>query len=106
MFWSEGVFAYRRDKMVQQELVRDSGLRAVRQSCGENFSDVEEFLRTEEYPVVIKPTNSFCTDGVKLCESFEEAKEHFEYLLNNENVFGGHNEKILCQEFLKGKEVS
>ena len=103
---TEGVFANRRDKKVQQELVRDTGLRAVRQACGEKFSEVEEFLRTEEYPVVLKPTDSAGSDGVKLCESFEEAKEHFEHLLTVEAVNGGYNEKVLCQEFLKGKEVS
>ena len=91
---------------MQQELVRDVGLRSVRQSCGEKFSDVEEFLRSEEYPVVLKPTDSAGSDGVKLCQSFEEAKEHFEYLLTVEAVNGGYNTKVLCQEFLKGKEVS
>ena len=91
---------------MQQELVRDSGLRSARQSCGEKFSEVEEFLRTEEYPVVLKPVDSGGSDGVKLCQSFEEAKEHFEYLLTAEAVVGGHHKKVLCQEFLKGKEVS
>ena len=90
---------------MQQELVRDAGLRAVRQACGETFSEVEEFLRTEEYPVVLKPTDSAGSDGVKLCNTFEEAKEHFEHLLTVEAVNGGYNTKVLCQEFLRGKEV-
>ena len=90
---------------MQQELVRDAGLRAVRQACGEKFSEVEEFLRTEEYPVVLKPTDSAGSDGVKLCNTFEEAKEHFEHLLTVEAVNGGYNTKVLCQEFLRGKEV-
>lgn len=34
---TKGDFANRRDKRVQQELVRDAGLRAVRQACGETF---------------------------------------------------------------------
>jgi biotin carboxylase len=103
---TEGAFANRRDKKVQQELVRDAGLRSVRQACGEKFSEVEEFLRTEEYPVVLKPTDSAGSDGVKLCQNFDEARDHFEYLLTVEAVNGGFNTKVLCQEFLKGKEVS
>lgn len=102
----EGEFANRRDKKVQQELVRAAGMRAVRQACGEKFSEVEQFLRSETFPVVLKPTDSAGSDGVKLCETFEEAKEHFEYLLTVEAVNGGYNEKVLCQEFLRGKEVS
>ena len=42
---AQGEFANRRDKKVQQELVRKAGLRAVRQACGERFEEVEEFLR-------------------------------------------------------------
>lgn len=100
----EGEFANRRDKKVQQELVRAAGLRAVRQACGSKFEEVEEFLKTESYPVVLKPTDSAGSDGVKLCNTFEEAKQHFHYLLTVEAVNGGYNEQVLCQEFLRGKE--
>eukprot|EP00804_Cyclotella_cryptica_P013837 CCRYP_018173-RA/>CCRYP_018173-RA protein AED:0.09 eAED:0.09 QI:1797/1/1/1/0.87/0.66/9/457/484 len=99
-----GVFANRRDKKVQQELIRDAGLRSVRQAAGKKFSDVEEFLRKESYPVVLKPTDSAGSDGVKLCHDFDEAKTHFEYLLTVEAVNGGFNTEVLCQEFLRGKE--
>ena len=78
----------------------------MRQACGETFAQVEEFLRTESYPVVLKPTDSAGSDGVKLCQNFDEAKRHFEYLLTVEAVNGGYNTKVLCQEFLRGKEVS
>lgn len=101
---AQGVFANRRDKKVQQELVRDQGMRAVRQASGEKFEEVEAFLRTEQMPVVLKPTDSAGSDGVKLCTTFEEAKEHFHFLLTVESVNGGMNTEVLCQEFLKGKE--
>jgi biotin carboxylase len=66
---------------------------------------VEEFLRKESYPVVLKPTDSAGSDGVKLCHDFVEARDHFEYLLTVEGVNGGFNTEVLCQEFLRGKEV-
>jgi biotin carboxylase len=50
--------ANRRDKKVQQEIIRKHGLRSVRQAGGDKFSDVEEFLKTETYPVVLKPVES------------------------------------------------
>ena len=105
MVRTNGYLTNRRDKKVQQELVRDAGLRSVRQAAGKKFSDVDEFLRREEYPVVLKPTDSAGSDGVKLCHNFEEAKNHFEYLLTVEGVNGGYNTEVLCQEFLRGKEV-
>ena len=94
----------RRDKKLQQELIRDQGLRSVRQAGGRNFSDVESFLRTEEYPVVLKPVESAGSDGVKLCHDFDEAKEHFDVLMKSQMVNGGEVPAVLCQEFLKGKE--
>lgn len=94
----------RRDKKLQQELCRKSGLRSVRQAGGSKFSEVEGFLKREAYPVVLKPTESAGSDGVKLCRTFEEAKDHFELLMVSQSVNGGQNSAVLCQEFLRGKE--
>jgi len=96
----------RRDKKLQQELIKAAGLRSVRQAGSGNFADVEEFLRTEQYPVVVKPVESAGSDGVKLCHNFEEAKEHFHLLMNSQQRVGGSgaHAAVLCQEFLRGKE--
>jgi hypothetical protein len=37
--------------LFQQELVRRAGMRAVRQACGSTFEEVEEFLKSERFPV-------------------------------------------------------
>lgn len=87
----------RRDKKIQQELIAARGMRSVRQAGGSKFEDVEEFLRTEEYPVVLKPVESAGSDGVKLCHDFSEAKEHFEVLMKAQMVNGGVVGSVLCQ---------
>jgi len=95
----------RRDKKVQQELVKAAGLRSIRQVAGKQFEDVQAFLEREKYPVVIKPLDSAGSDGVKLCHTYKEAKEHFIMLTNHhELINGGECQEVLCQEFLKGKE--
>jgi len=96
----------RRDKKIQQELVKARGLRSVRQAGGRDFDrDVKEFLLNEEYPVVVKPVESAGSDGVKLCYTYEEAKEHFNLLINSQmRVGNAKGAAVLCQEFLKGKE--
>lgn len=96
--------ANRRDKYVQQEFIRQAGLRAVRQAVGSKFSEVEPFLTTESYPLVLKPTESAGSDGVKLCYFFSDAKNHFEKLMSSQLVNGGDCPSVLCQEFLKGDE--
>lgn len=94
----------RRDKKVQQELIKARGLRSIRQAAGSNFDQVEDFLRSEKFPVVVKPVDSAGSDGVKLCHSFQEAKEHFHHLLSTQMVNGGTCHEALCQEYLRGKE--
>lgn len=94
----------RRDKKIQQELIRKMGLRSVRQAGGDKLDQVEHFLRTESYPIVLKPNESAGSDGVKLCNSYEEAVDHFNVLMKSQMVNGGEVPAVLCQEFLKGKE--
>jgi biotin carboxylase len=94
----------RRDKYVQQELIREAGLRAVRQAGGTKLEEVESFLHSESYPVVLKPTESAGSDGVKLCYTYEDAVQHFHKLMNSQLVNGGECPSVLCQEFLKGDE--
>lgn len=94
----------RRDKKIQQELIKEAGLRSVRQAGGSKFEDVETFLKTEQYPVVLKPIESAGSDGVKLCQNFQEAKEHFHLLMESQMVNGGKCPAVLCQEFLRGTE--
>eukprot|EP00931_Biecheleriopsis_adriatica_P118892 TRINITY_DN941_c0_g1_i3.p1 TRINITY_DN941_c0_g1~~TRINITY_DN941_c0_g1_i3.p1 ORF type:complete len:430 (-),score=82.24 TRINITY_DN941_c0_g1_i3:171-1460(-) len=101
---TNGVSDGRRDKKVQQELVKAAGLRSVRQAGGTKLSDVEDFLASEPMPVVVKPVESAGSDGVKLCTSIEDAKAHFELLMSSQRKVGSQNASVLCQEFLKGKE--
>jgi biotin carboxylase len=96
--------ANRRDKKVQQELAAAAGLRSIRQAGGSKLEDVDEFLKKETYPMIVKPLDSAGSDGVKLCHSYEDAKDHFLALIGSEMVNGGVCEEALCQEFLRGKE--
>jgi hypothetical protein len=101
---TKGDFKCRRDKKIQQELISQQGLRSVRQAGGHKFEDIEAFLKTEEFPVVLKPTESAGSDGVKLCNDFQEAKDHFHVLMKSQMVNGGNCPAVLAQEFLRGKE--
>lgn len=94
----------RRDKKLQQELVKAAGLRSVRQACGTKLCEIQEFLRNERMPVVVKPVESAGSDGVKLCHSIEEAETHFQLLMKSQQRVGAQGAAVLCQEFLKGKE--
>merc|ERR1712241_1314895 len=80
------------------------GMRAVREALGKKWSAVEAFVDSEPFPVVVKPVESCGSDGVKLCRTKEEAKEHFNLLIESQRKVGSQGAAVLCQEFLKGKE--
>ncbi|CAK9091923.1 Dapdiamide A synthase (ATP-dependent N-fumaramoyl-DAP-amino acid ligase) [Durusdinium trenchii] len=95
----------RRNKHVQQKALEKSGLRAVREVCGSKWQDVKDFLGDLGLPMVVKPVQSAGTEGVKLCQSLEEAEEHFTHLHAMQRKFVSDT-TILCQEFLAGQEYA
>jgi len=100
-----GAMKDRRDKSIQQDSVRATGLRACREACGTRWEDVAAFTETEALPIVVKPVESAGSDGVKLCHSIKEVKEHFELLMSSQRKAGAASgAAVLLQEFLKGKE--
>lgn len=103
---TNGMFALgdRRNKSVQQKAVKAAGLRAVREALGTEWGEVEAFVDSESFPVVVKPVESCGSDGVKLCKTKQEAKDHFNLLMHSQRKVGAQGAAVLCQEFLKGKE--
>lgn len=94
----------RRNKSVQQRLVKAAGLRAAREGVGRTWEDVRSFVESEPLPVIVKPVESAGSDGVKLCRSIEQAQEHFDLLMRAQRKVGSQDAAVLVQEFLRGKE--
>jgi hypothetical protein len=94
----------RRDKRVQQEAVKEAGLRSVRSTCGTKWEEVAAFTEEEQFPIIVKPVESAGSDGVKLCHTVEEACEHFKLLMSSQRKCGAQGAAVLLQEFLRGKE--
>lgn len=96
-------FENRRDKKFQQEKVKESGLRSVRQLQADTWPEVTSFCE-KELPLIIKPVESCGSDGVKLCKTMEEAESHFNLLMTGQRKLGAQGAAVLCQEFLQGTE--
>lgn len=97
----------RRNKSVQQVAVKKAGLRAVREALGKEWHEVEAFVDKEMapgIPVVLKPVESCGSDGVKLCKTKQDAKDHFKLLMEGQRKVGAAGAGVLCQEFLAGTE--
>jgi len=94
----------RRDKSEQQKLVKAAGLRSTREASGRALVDVRQFLGTEPMPCIVKPTESCGSDGVKKCNTIEEAEAHFDLLMHSQKKAGAQDGAVICQEFLAGQE--
>ncbi|EOD09448.1 hypothetical protein EMIHUDRAFT_420576 [Emiliania huxleyi CCMP1516] len=103
---SNGVEPQRRNKSWQQKAVRAAGLRATREASGTSVDDacVQAFLSSEQYPIIVKPTESAGSDGVKKCATKAEAEAHFEVLMHAQHRVGSVGAAVICQEFLAGDE--
>jgi Phosphoribosylglycinamide synthetase, ATP-grasp (A) domain len=101
---SNGAAIRKTDKKLQQELVAKAGLRAIRQAGGSDFSDVALFLKKESYPIVLKPARTAGSDGVKLCHTFEDAKDFFGELKDSQVLAALEVPSIVAQEYLVGQE--
>jgi len=95
----------RRDKWQMTERIRECGLRATKQAVVSCMNDIEEFVNQENLSkFVLKPRRSAATDGVRMCNSLEDAREKFEYILTRKTIFGDDNTDALIQEFMVGIE--
>lgn len=75
----------------------------------EVFDDADkaiEFIRqNDKYPIVIKADGLALGKGVLIPESFEEAKDGVNSIMNDK-IFGDSGSSIVIEEFLTGPEVS
>lgn len=101
---SNGVEPMRRNKSWQQKAVKAAGLRATREVSGTTLAEVASFLAAERYPIIVKPTESAGSDGVKRCVCREAAEAHFELLMRSQHRYGSAGAAVICQEFLTGTE--
>lgn len=74
----------------------------------ESFSDCElaiEYVKRNQFPIVIKADGLAAGKGVVIAETFEEAEQALTDMLV-ENTFNNDNPRVVIEEFLVGKEFS
>lgn len=74
----------------------------------EVFMDAEkavEYLKNQEYPIVVKADGLAAGKGVYICNTFDEANKAVEEIMV-EDIFNGAGSSIVIEEFLEGVEAS
>ena len=74
----------------------------------ETFDDAEkalEYLRTADYPIVLKADGLALGKGVLICSTAEEAREGVKTIMEDKK-FGDAGNRMVIEEFMTGREVS
>lgn len=74
----------------------------------ETFESAEEalnYLKTSEYPIVLKADGLALGKGVLICNSYEEACDGVKSIML-EKQFGTAGDRLVIEEFMTGREVS
>jgi hypothetical protein len=94
----------RRHKGRMNDAIRKAGLRAPSYCEASKIEDLVAWLRSANYPVVIKPASSGGTDNVYRCDTEGQAVDFFHRIIHKRNLMGAINESVLAQEFIDGTE--
>jgi phosphoribosylamine--glycine ligase len=70
-----------------------------------DYESAVTYLKSHNYPVVIKAFGLAAGKGVLICENFEEAQSALDQCFKD-NTFGEAGEKVIIEEFMVGQEAS
>ncbi|KAB2844503.1 MAG: phosphoribosylamine--glycine ligase, partial [Melioribacteraceae bacterium] len=95
------------DKSFSKTLMKKYGIPTATFEVFEksDYENALTYLKTKEYPIVIKAFGLAAGKGVLICESFEESKLALDECFKN-NTFGEAGEKVIIEEFMLGQEAS
>ncbi|MEO6217164.1 MAG: GNAT family N-acetyltransferase [Sphingomonas sp.] len=97
--------AARRDKARMIEEVGRHGIRVPLQIESDSLDEILGWIEAGgHWPAVLKPRRAKGSDGVRLCVSAEEVTRAFHAIYDQPDRLGFHNETVLAQEFLVGRE--
>ncbi|MCQ2070889.1 MAG: ATP-grasp domain-containing protein [archaeon] len=95
----------RATKAGMAEALTKAGIRHIETAVIKEKGDIARFWKANDLDrCVMKFSESAATVGVKICSSIEEAEEHYDYLLVNDDRVVKKDKTILIQEFIGGTE--
>ena len=92
-------------KVFSKELMEKYNLPTAKYEVMDNSEHAIEYLRHQEYPIVIKADGLALGKGVVIAQGFDQAQEAVNSIMSDK-VFGKAGDKIVIEEFLVGPEVS
>lgn len=97
----------RKSKSLMNDELKVNGLLTAKQHCFTTIMTLDEWLKDLEelhWPVVLKPIDSVASDGLHICDSYDECITAAYSLLDRDNLLGKKNTSILAQSYLYGAQ--
>lgn len=92
-------------KSFAKQLMREEGIPTARFGTFTNFDDALGYLKTQEFPVVVKASGLALGKGVIIAEDFSGAEDALRKLMR-EGVHGDAGSEVVVEEYLHGREIS
>ncbi|MGI6777566.1 MAG: phosphoribosylamine--glycine ligase [Acetivibrionales bacterium] len=92
-------------KSFSKNLMKKYSIPTARYEVFDNSEHAVEYLRHQEYPIVVKADGLALGKGVIIARGFDEAQEAVNRIMVSKE-FGDAGNKVVIEEFLKGPEVS
>ncbi len=92
-------------KIFSKNLMKKYGIPTAAYETFEDIASAENYLKTANYPTVIKADGLALGKGVIIANSYSEAVVAVRSMMEDK-VFGSSGSKIVIEEFLVGPEVS
>jgi len=92
-------------KSFSKGLMKKYNIPTAKYEVFDNSEHAIEYLRHQEYPIVVKADGLALGKGVIIAAGFDQAQEAVNRIMND-RVFGNAGNKIIIEEFLSGQEVS
>ncbi len=92
-------------KAFSKDLMKKYGIPTAGYEVFENSEHAIEYLRHQEYPIVVKADGLALGKGVIIAQGFDQAQEAVNSIMSD-RVFGSAGDRLVIEEFLCGPEVS
>ena len=92
-------------KAFSKDLMKKYGIPTAKYEVFEDSEYAIEYLRHQNYPIVVKADGLALGKGVIIAQGFDQAQEAVNSIMSDK-VFGKAGDKLVIEEFLYGPEVS
>ncbi len=92
-------------KVFSKSLMKDFNIPTATYEDFSSYDEAVAYIKTVDFPQVIKADGLAYGKGVIICETYEQAETALKQIMID-GAFGSNNNRVIIEEFLVGREVS